>query len=66
MGSVVELASYRPKTVRHEDFGPAFYCTRCACEQFYLHASGDVRCVKCNAIMRNISVIVGRVADSKL
>ncbi len=66
MGRVVELASYRKKTVQHEDFGPAFYCTRCACEQFYLHSSGDVRCVSCNAVMRNISVIVGRVAEGQI
>ena len=64
MGSVVDLAAYRARNVESSEFGPAYFCTRCSSDQFYLHTSGDVRCSCCNAVMRNISVIVGRLEQT--
>jgi hypothetical protein len=38
------------------------FCTRCQCESFSLLLSGEVNCVNCGALIRNLRVAVGAPA----
>jgi len=56
MAQIFELAKYRKQTKAETPTGPVYFCTRCCADLFHLHPSGDIRCVECGAIMRNIGV----------
>jgi hypothetical protein len=59
VGTLVHLSHYRrePQLATPRPAGhPYYYCTRCEGEQFMLGPSGEVQCVRCGALMRNLSV----------
>ncbi len=58
MATIIDLAKYRkPVKMQTPEPGPVYFCTRCSADVFHLHPSGEVRCIECGAIMRNIGVV---------
>ena len=67
MGQVIRLSKYRklkergvnrvrrPSTKGAES-APRYYCHGCDNESFNLFSNGDVRCTRCEGVMRNIVV----------
>jgi len=43
---------------------PRYFCTRCRCESFTLLTTGEVLCVNCAALMRNVRVDSAPAADA--
>jgi ribosomal protein L37AE/L43A len=59
MENVFPLAEYRKRRAERET--PArtsaqYFCTRCEGGEFKLLSTGKILCVRCGALMRNISV----------
>lgn len=57
MAQIFDMAKYRKPVKDTSEPGPVYFCTRCCADLFHLHPSGDIRCVECGAIMRNIGVV---------
>jgi hypothetical protein len=62
MKNIVNLSDYRragrsagPDTPPAHD-QPQYFCTRCDSAEFKLYASGEVRCARCQALIRNVTV----------
>ena len=65
MGQVIRLSKYRKLRERGLNRGrrpsntesvPRYYCHGCDNEIFSLFSNGDVRCTRCEGVMRNIVV----------
>jgi transcription elongation factor Elf1 len=61
--NVVRLAEYRKRrrqaAARRPEpanWGAQYYCLRCDADEFRLHASGNVHCAHCGALMRNLGL----------
>jgi len=66
MAQIIRMEEFRGARTRNpgrrasdRDERPRFYCTRCRCESFSLLTSGEVLCVNCGALMRNVRAAMG-------
>ena len=59
--TILSLAAERLKRAKPEiKRQDSYYCLRCESGEFRLHASGEIRCAHCAALMSNLTVVMGK------